>query len=116
MAEELSRQATTDYPAGRHTLIAAPARAGLRYFTSVYSTEEWPVDPQGTVTFTLLVKRGTRAEVAVWSGTLTYQRATKRDTTQTVGAIIDGPVPEGSSVRFEVDSSGLRTGVVLVGD
>lgn len=116
MAEELSRQATTDYPAGRHTLIAAPARTGLRYFTAVFSTEEWPVDPQGTVTFTLLVKRGTRAEVAVWRDTSLYKRAAQRATTQTIGAVIDGPLPDGSSVRFEVESSGVRTGVVLLGD
>ena len=113
---ELARQSVRDIPAGRRELIAAPAATGMSYFTVTYDTSTWPAIATGTVTLTLFVKRGTRGEVAVWSDTIAYKRAEKRDTVQVAGATIDGGVPDSSSVRFEVDGPALRTSVVLEGD
>lgn len=113
---ELTRVAARDIPAGRGELIAAPTVIGMREFRVVYDTSTWPVDSAETVTLTLFVKRGTRTEVAVWSDTIVYKRATKRDATQVAGATIDGGVVDSSSVRFEVDGPALRTSVILEGE
>jgi len=113
---ELTRRGATDIPAGRRPLVEVDVPEGLRTFLLTYSTVDWPVVAAGTVTFTLVLTRGTRGEQAVWSDTIAYVRATKRPAIQSLGATVDGGLPANSSLRIEIDGPALRTPLVLEGD